>query len=205
MAIQYPGRQGAADSEHIDGIPELAERIAARLPPPDGRPLAVLGHSMGSVVAFELTRQLEQLGIAPMRLFVSGRRAPAAGLGIDVPQNDEEIIEELRTLGGVPLKLLDRPKYRASILAVIRNDYRMNSGYAVAPGTAVNCPVTFLLSDADPYVDRSAALGWRPHTTGEFRVAEFRGGHFFINDQLAEVTRTLADDLGTRHRNGGPR
>lgn len=195
LSVQYPGRQGAADYRGFDDIGELADRICARLRPWWDRPLAVYGHSMGSVIAFEVTRRLQAAGVRPARLFVSGRRSPSDGLGVHVPGNDEEIVEELKALGAVPARLLDKAKYRESILTVVRNDYRANSRYLAPSDVTVDCPVTFLLSDADPYVDAAAVQGWKGHTTGEFAVASFHGGHFFLNDQLNEVVKTMTADL----------
>ncbi|MDH6134295.1 surfactin synthase thioesterase subunit [Kitasatospora sp. MAA4] len=193
LSVQYPGRQ--AGSAGFTDIGELAERTAEKLAPWADRPLAVFGHSMGSAVAFELVRRLQAAGTPPVRLFVSGRRAPSDGLGANVPRNDEEIVEELRALGGVPVRLLERPKYREAVLSVIRNDYRANSGYLASPQAVVDCPVTFLLAAEDPYVDRDAAGGWQRHTSRDFSVLPFPGGHFYLNDQLEKVAGTIAADL----------
>lgn len=196
LSVQYPGRRGGSGGRGIDDIGALADRIGTELLAFDDLPLAVLGHSMGSVVAFEVTRRLEAAGRAPVRLFVSGRRSPSAGLGLNIPRGDDEVLDELRELGGIPARLLDRPKYRESILTVIRNDYRANSRYTARPDTTVTCPVTFLFADADPYLDLAAALGWKGHTTGEFRLTSFPGGHFFLDQQLAAVVATITADLG---------
>ncbi|MFJ7152234.1 thioesterase II family protein [Streptomyces sp. NPDC100445] len=208
LSVQYPGRQGGPGYRGFTDIGELADGIAARLRPWCDRPFAVLGHSMGSVVAFELTRRLEAAGTPPVRLFVSGRRSPSDGLGVHVPQGDAEIVEELRALGAVPAKLLDKPKYRESILTVVRNDYRANSGYLAPPDATVRCPVTFLLSDADPYVDAAAAEAWGSHTTGGLTVATFPGGHFFLNERLTEVAEAVTTALpagSTGRHTGGTR
>ncbi|KJK56576.1 thioesterase II family protein [Saccharothrix sp. ST-888] len=193
LSVQYPGRQ--AGSAGFTDIGELAERTAEELAPWADRPLAVFGHSMGSVVAFELTRRLEAAGTPVVRLFVSGRRSPSDGLGADVPRNDEEIVAELRALGGVPVRLLERPKYREAVLSVIRNDYRANSGYLAPPEVRVDCPVTFLLAADDPYVDRAAAADWQRHTGRDFKILPFPGGHFFLNDQLAPIVEAIGADL----------
>ncbi|CCB76982.1 MULTISPECIES: thioesterase II family protein [Streptomycetaceae] len=199
LCVQYPGRQGGA-GEPVDDIRELAGRIRDELRPyDDGRPFAVYGHSMGSVVAFEVTRALEADGVRPVRLFVSGRRSPSDGLGVEnLPRTDEEIVAELRELGAVPAGLLEKPKFRQAVLTVVRNDYRANSGYlADLFSETVAAPVTFLLSSADPYVDADAARGWRRHTTGGFSLASFPGGHFFLGEQLAQVVEVMTAELAT--------
>uniref|UniRef100_UPI0036D35263 thioesterase II family protein n=1 Tax=Streptomyces amakusaensis TaxID=67271 RepID=UPI0036D35263 len=196
LSVQYPGRRGSGPEPAAADIEELAGRIHDELRPwRESPPLAVLGHSMGAAVAFELTRALERGGGAPARLFVSGRPSPSAGLGLRPLETDDDLVDELRALGGVSPKLLGRPAFRRMILSVTRQDYRLNSAYLRPPGETVACPVTFLLSSDDPYVDRAAALAWKGHTEGDFRVAEFPGDHFFWTARTAEFVTAILEDL----------
>jgi surfactin synthase thioesterase subunit len=196
LTVDYPDRRG--DNGGFASIEDLADRVSAALTPWSDRrdqPLAVYGHSMGSVVAFEVARRLAAAGTEVTRLFVSGRRSPSAGLGTRLPSTDEEIITELSALGGIPQRLLDKPKFRKPILHVIRHDYRANSGYLAPSDAVLRAPITFLLAEADDYVDLADAEAWRAHTTGDFRVVRFPGGHFFLNEQLLQVVETIVADL----------
>ncbi len=207
LSVQYPGRQGGPGYQGFHDIGELADQVCEELRPWYDRPLAVYGHSMGSVIAFELTRRLEAAGVRPARLFVSGRRSPSDGLGVHVPNNDEEIVAELKELGAVPARLLDKPKYRDLILTVVRNDYAANSRYLASADATVDAPITLLLSDEDPYLDATAAAGWKIHTTADFTMVPFRGGHFFLNDELTRAVETMTEDLRVdlSGRDGGGR
>ncbi|XVS68070.1 thioesterase II family protein [Actinosynnema sp. CA-299493] len=195
LAIQYPGRRGAAPGPGIPDIGRLAAHIRDGVLPWLDRPVAVLGHSMGSVVAFEVVRELESAGVPPLRLIVSGRRSPSDGLGITPPRDDEDIVAELRQLGGVPVRLLEKPAFRKSILDVVRVDYQANSTYLRSPDDRVRAPITFLLADRDPYLTPASALKWAGHTSGGFRLVELSGGHFFINDQLDAVVAEVTADV----------
>lgn len=195
LSVQYPGRSGNRSETAITVIEELAEHISSELLPWSDRPLAVFGHSMGSAVAFEVTRRLTFAGVRPQRLFVSGRPAPSAGLGPNIPRNDEEIVAELKAMGAVPEKLFDRPNFVQSILTVIKSDYQANSSYSAAHDAMVDCPITFLRADDDPYLTPEAASGWQGHTSAEFRTVRFPGGHFFFEDQLPDVVGEMLHDL----------
>lgn len=75
LSVQYPGRYDRRKEPCIESIPELAEAIFTALFEWADRPLALFGHSMGAVLAFEVARRLEQrMGKPPVRLFPAGRR-----------------------------------------------------------------------------------------------------------------------------------
>jgi surfactin synthase thioesterase subunit len=78
LAVQYPGRQGRRTEPCAQSIGALAGQVAAGLrESEDDRPLALFGHSMGSVLAFEVAVRLEQDGGAPLAgVIASGRRSP---------------------------------------------------------------------------------------------------------------------------------
>jgi surfactin synthase thioesterase subunit len=194
LSIQYPGRMDRRKEPGIEDLDLLAKDICAALLPLADRPLAVFGHSMGAAVAFELTRCLEDAGLSPVRLVVSGRRSPSRGSDIG-PTGDEDIVADLKSLGGTEAKLLDRPVTRELILSVVRKDYRANAAYSCPPRTTVRCPITFLLTDDDPYVDEGEALAWQDHTDAELRITSLPGGHFYLNGQLQRVVRELLQDL----------
>jgi surfactin synthase thioesterase subunit len=199
LAIQYPGRQDRRHEPGIRDIRVLAGDIGAELTRWSDLPLAVFGHSMGAVVAFEVIRHLERAGFPPARLFASGRRAPSLGGRGRVPEQDEDIVAELRRLGGTGTKLLERPSVRSMILRVLREDYAANACYSCDPGARIDCPITFLLSDADPYVNEAQALAWHGHTTGEFGLARFPGDHFYFTEQLPMVSHEIQSGLGETH------
>lgn len=196
LSVQYPGRPGNREDPPVDDVRELADRTVRELEPWLDAPVAVFGHSFGSVVAFEVARRLEAAGHPPLHLVVSGRRSPSDGLGAQVPRTDEDIVSELRELGSLPARLFERPKYLEPVLAVVKNDYRANSRYLADSGASVACPITFLLAESDPYVANGGEQGWARHTSAGFRIRRFPGGHFFLNHQVANVARHLAEIIG---------
>jgi pyochelin biosynthesis protein PchC len=199
LAVQYPGRQDRRGEPCIESIAELADRVLeAILDEALTRPLALLGHSMGAVVAFEVARRLEAgRGVpSPVRLFASGRRAPSRYRAEKVHEGGPDaLLAELRTLSGTQAELLDDPEVLAMFLPALMGDYRAIETYRSEPGATVACPVTALVGDADPRASLDEVRAWAGHTTGGFEMHVLPGGHFYVNDHVAEVARIVAAAL----------
>ncbi|WP_432146319.1 thioesterase II family protein [Streptomyces sp. bgisy084] len=194
LAVQYPGRQDRRQEPTVDDIGHLADRIAEALEGWTDRPLTFFGHSMGSLVAFEVARRLEHGPNGPVRLFASGRRAPSAHRDEQVHRRDDDgIIAELRALSGTDARVLQDEELLRMVLPAVRSDYTAVETYRADPGAAVRCPVTVLVGDSDPKTSLDEAWAWEGHTTGGFDLRTFPGGHFYLADRQAEVLDVLRD------------
>jgi pyochelin biosynthetic protein PchC len=196
-AVQYPGRQDRRHEPLIDDISQLADEIFTVLRSAVAGPLALFGHSMGAVVAFELARRLRDTGDhGPVALFVSGRRAPSRIRQEDVHlRSDAGLIAEMRRVGGTdPRVLLDRELLEV-VLPVTRNDYRAIETYRVTPGEPLECPVTAFVGRSDPRVTPEEVDAWREHTTGKFEMHVCPGGHFYLDQCQPFVTGTVEAEL----------
>ncbi|WP_371573922.1 thioesterase II family protein [Streptomyces sp. NBC_01314] len=197
LAAQYPGRQDRYAEPPSESVRELAERIVEAVGG-DDRPLALFGHSMGAVVAHEMALKLEAAGRAPVRLFVSGRRAPSAprdGRRLH-RASDAELIEAVRRLDGTDGQVLEDEELLQLVLPALRGDYKALETYEPRPGDRLTCPVTVLTGDADPVTPVADARAWADHTGGPTELCVFPGGHFYLNDRPGEVVDVVRRHLG---------
>lgn len=200
-ALQYPGRQDRHTEPCVTDLHELADLLFTQLRRVADRPFAFFGHSMGALLAFEVARRFEQsLGTSPVRLFVSGRRAPSRPRDDKVElTGDQGLIAEVRELSGTDPRLLGDEEMLRLILDPLRADYRALQAHRFAPEPRLHCPVTALTGTADPRTSYDEAAGWRDHTTGDFALQAFPGGHFFISENVDDVSCLVAEQLSAVH------
>jgi pyochelin biosynthesis protein PchC len=216
LAVQYPGRQDRRREPAARSIPELADRIGEALGGAGAaRPVALLGHSLGALVAYEVARRLEErAGTRPLVLFASGRRAPSIHRPETVTGDDGDasLMTELRRVGGPDQSLFAEPELLEMALPALRADYAMLRHYRDAPERpALGLPITALTGDRDPVTSEDDARAWERHTTGAFELAVFPGGHFFLTDEPAGPAatiigrvRALVENLADRTSPGSP-
>lgn len=196
LAIQYPGRQDRRAEPGVTRLELLADLVTDALGAWTDRPLVVFGHSMGALLGYEVTARLEAAGTPPRALVASGRRAPSRYREESVHlRTDEGVVRELRHLGGVDPAFLDEPELRAMILPAVRSDYEAIETYRHPPRAPLRTPLAVLTGDSDPQVTTEEAAAWAAHTTGDFTLRTFPGGHFYLNEHTPQVLSLLRATL----------
>jgi surfactin synthase thioesterase subunit len=194
LCVQYPGRQDRRSEKAVEDIGVLADQVFEALSGWADTPLTFFGHSMGAIVAFEVARRFEQIGPEPVRLFVSGRRAPSRYRDENVHQrSDDGIVAELQAMSGTDARVLDDEEMLRMVLPALRSDYKAVETYRSEPGASVYCPVTALVGDSDSKTTLDEAQDWEKHTTGGFDLKVFAGGHFYLTERAADVMAVLND------------
>ncbi|AXL87379.1 thioesterase [Streptomyces sp. CB09001] len=211
LVVQYPGRQDRMAEAAVEDVRELADRIREALLPWKERELALFGHSMGSVVAYEtgLRLQSEPDGASPIGLIASGRTAPSVRRDRGLHRMDDAgIIAEMAELSGTDPALLDDAEMLAVVIPPMRSDFRAAETYRCDPGTRLRCPITAYGGDVDPQVSYDDLIRWGEHTASAFATRVFSGGHFYLQQRPTEVMAAVRTDLdgfrSGRHLDSGP-
>ncbi|WP_020121640.1 thioesterase II family protein [Streptomyces canus] len=204
LGVQYPGRQDRRGEPCVESMAELTGAVVEELLPWTDRPLALFGHSLGAVLAFEVARGLTGAGHVPAALFVSGRRAPSRQRPEYAHRLDDDgLLREIRRLSGTDDRVFADEELVRMVLPAICADFRIVENYRYEPGPPLDCPLTVFTGTDDPKVSADEAAAWREHTTDTFALHSLPGGHFFLTahqERVAEEVTKGLPPLPVRYR-----
>ena len=200
-AVQPPGRENRLREAPYRDITSLVTSLASAIRPLLDRPYAIFGHSMGALIAFELTRLLRDEGTAlPSHLFMSGARAP--DIASDeaplhpIADDDAFLGAVASRYGGIPAIVLENAELRGVILPALRADMTVTESYAYRTTEPFPVDLAAYGGSADRHVGDDRLERWRDRTTGTFESRRFEGDHFFLNDSRSALVADVAARLG---------
>jgi surfactin synthase thioesterase subunit len=194
QTLELPGRGRRCREPLLTDIPAMVDDAMTWIAASHTGPLVFFGHSMGALIAYEVTRRLFREGRAEVaHLLVSGRAAPRLEFRKrrwDLPE--PEFVQALRELGGFSEEVLNDPELMEYLLPVLRADVQAVDQYQTASEKPLDIPITVLIGDDDD-VTIDEAQAWQAETTQPVRVERFSGGHFFLFDHAKAVARLIGD------------
>jgi medium-chain acyl-[acyl-carrier-protein] hydrolase len=208
--IRPPGRESRISdpAHHAVGalIPELVDALAPEWA--NGPPIALFGHSMGALIAFELARRVRALGWPEPVLAVASARpapqlVPPAGRRPLHLLSEDELVAHLERRGGTDPRLLaDRETLRV-FLPTLSADMELVESYSYLDGPPLDLPVAGYAGCDDPDVPTDSVRAWAVQTSRDFSFRVFEGGHFYLYERSDEVGAALREDLTAALRSRG--
>jgi medium-chain acyl-[acyl-carrier-protein] hydrolase len=188
--VHLPGRESRLAEPPLDDIEVMAERVAAEARSLPELPLALFGHSMGAIVAFEVAHRVE-----PDRLIASAS-APPHRTSLERPIGhlpDDEFLAAVRS--GIPDLLWHDPDALRLILISLRADFTAFESYRWRERPALRCPISVIGGSDDRTVLSDGLHGWCELTTGGCQTYVFDGDHFYLVSARAAVQRLVCELL----------
>jgi mycobactin phenyloxazoline synthetase len=194
--VQYPRRADRLAHPAAGSVDELVAQLFAAGDWGQVAPLQLFGHCMGATVAFEFARVAERRGIKVTRLWASAGQAPCTVSGTPpLPTSADDMLADMVDLGGTDPRLLDDEDFVELLVMAIDADYRAMDTYACAPDVRVAAGIHVLGGWRDHRVGPDQLRAWATHTSTDFALTEFDGGHFYLNEHLDAIARLMVADV----------
>ncbi len=159
---------------------------------------AIFGHSMGSIILYELYFKIMELNYnLPIHLFISGRKAPDIYNNNEITYNlpQDKFIEKILKYGGTPKGVLDNKELADLFIPLLRADFKIVETYKyIRKDRTLNANVTVMYGEEDGFTYGDID-SWTKHVSGKYRVHTFEGGHFFIYGDMYNVTKVINETL----------
>jgi len=217
--IQYPGREERINEKSFSDIDALVLALCENLQNTLDIPYIFFGHSMGALIAFELTRLLRMRKLPlPKCLIISAFPDPSSPI-----KKINELVKELHTEdvsldkitinkmmnifqknGLLPtnLKFIDNMEINKILLPIFMSDINIVKNYKYKEQLPLDIPIKFFMGKQDPWIQYEDYLGWCTQTTKTCELYEFNSEHLFIQDEkisneLFSVITNILHDLIT--------
>ncbi|MFI7601292.1 thioesterase II family protein [Actinoplanes sp. NPDC049681] len=217
VPLELPGRGTRMGEPHEPDwealVGGLTETVAAEVGPRPADPASadapyvLFGHSLGALLAFDISHRMLERGRPPALLAVAGRNGPSLPAS-QCPVHrlaDREFVGALHALGGLPTALTRQPELMRLFLPMIRRDLRLAEQYARPDVPRLPIPVVAFAGRQDPMTDAAGVLAWAHETTSVCELVFLEGEHFFLASgeferQFAERIARLAGVAPRRQR-----
>lgn len=197
-AIELPGRGERITEELVSDIHALTDDIFNQIKDSIGkRKYAIYGHSMGTLLAYLLTKKIIEKGLTPpLHLLLTGSGGPSN------PDRDrtrhtlskDDFKRKLIEYGGSPKEVLENEALFDFFEPILRNDFKTVETYFYQETEPFHIPITAILGHSEKTTDEEFQL-WKKESTAPVHLQKLPGGHFFIYDNLDHVILIIARAL----------
>ncbi len=205
VAIELPGRGVRRNEPLVRSLVEVVNAVCNEMRRFMDRPYAMFGDSIGTLVCFEVIRELRRRGDElPVRLFASGMVAPhIVWWDTEAPlhtMGEAALFDGLvHDAGMLDAASLANPELREIMTPVLQADLEIAETYTFINAASLSVPITASRGDADILLTPEQLQGWSKHTDSTFEHVTFPGAHFYTRDHRREVlelvSARLRDDL----------
>lgn len=176
-------------------VNDIADQIADKRENDD---IAIFGHSMGGLVAWDVTKSLTDRGMNVKYFFVSACLPPHLFNErlYEEMATDKWLTEFLSEYSRVRQNRLQSKYFKKNIFPAVRNDYHLISIHKHEKVRVIHTNISCFYGRDDKLMPCSGMGSWREYTKGTFRKQAFSGEHFYIeNPDIREEVIAAIESL----------
>ncbi|MBK5424554.1 MULTISPECIES: thioesterase II family protein [Bacillus] len=164
-------------------------------------PYILYGHSMGSLIAYEVARKIQDSkNVLPEFLVLSGRNHPNSKMkNIRHNFSNEQFKREVIAMGGTPSGLLQSEELMGIFLPILRADFKIVETY-IHDNNMQACDIDFLIfnGENDEFTTYNQVIKWEQYTSKTCTFHSFKGNHFFLNENIEEIANRIIRKLDSK-------
>ncbi len=214
LFVQMPGWEGRDNEAPLATLEEMTKYLTDVLLQVLGdTPFVFFGHSMGSLLAFEVSHSLLQHGYCPQHLFLSSWYAPTENypqpeeldvpgqvfqklgqmLGVNVVKFQQIMKQENINFSFIDDGVLNNRALMSRMLPAIQVALKIAKAYHLSQDVLLPCGITVFGGDNDPFVKPELLEDWRLQIEDDdnFDICLFHGKHMYIMDSTDAVLQKL--------------
>jgi medium-chain acyl-[acyl-carrier-protein] hydrolase len=203
VCLQYPGRSLRLREQASTSVQQIVDGILGEIDDLSEKPFAFYGHSLGGIVAFELTRALRDFGRpGPRHLYIGAARPPHIASSrppIHMLPDEQFIVAVSSRYGGIPAAIASDSGAMEMFLPALRGDFTAYETYHFRPSDPLFIPMTIFGGEQDTAVPPECLPGWGEHTDAAFEIQLLPGGHFFPPASTQALIRVLESQTRWYH------
>ncbi len=196
--VQLPGREARLKEQSFTEFVSLIETLGQVLSPYLDKPFAFYGHSLGTLIGFELARLVrQQYGLSPMHLFVGGLQAPHFSISKlnTRSSSSEQMLNYLWDISEVPQSILDDRSLFEELMSIFKADTQLLQSYIYSQEKALDCPISAFGGIDDPVVSPEELAQWYQHTSSTFKLQMLPGQHMFLKSSRKLLLEAISQEL----------
>ncbi|KKZ90954.1 thioesterase II family protein [Bacillus wiedmannii] len=167
----------------------------------DDSPYILFGHSMGSLIAYEVARKIkDSKNVSPEFLVLSGRNHPNSKIkNIRHNLSNEQFKREVISMGGTPSGVLQSEELMEIFLPILRADFKIVETY-IHDNNIQPCDIDFLIfnGENDEFTTYDQVIKWEQYTSKTCTLHSFEGNHFFLNENIEEIAKSIIRKLDSK-------
>lgn len=180
-----------------EAVEDVTKSIASHLSKDE--PYAILGHSMGSALAYEAYYKLKELGYQePVHMFFSGRKAPidCSGTTEFYKKSEEEFLKVVYMYGGTTKAIMDNPELKKLFLPILRADFMIaETYYSHGKSKKLQCDITVTNGREDRSIAAADMTKWDEITDKKCNHKLLPGDHFFLIQNMKMMINVVDETL----------
>ena len=194
IPIELAGRGRRINELFKETIQETVDDIYNYIKDQLYEPYILFGHSMGSILTFELINKIiKEKDNLPSKVFYSGRKPPHVPIEKHIHLlPDGEFLEELVSLGGVSNTFMENQELVDMFLPILRADFRMIENYKCKSIQVIDRDIHILYGSEED-LKMKELNSWGMYTTEKLFIKKIEGNHFFIENNLELVMKYIQE------------